>query len=172
MSGCPWSTNAGTRANPTAGTVTTAPMAAPSPTVAPSRNLLRGKVAASAGVVSGMAGAPLCAGSAGAGSGGPCASVSACGRLAWPRLTSLIQRKPKMTVSAAPTATAGQLTIRPTRMQTMPTAKPTGQRLGGGPCDDSPPAFTPTGFNQALTSQDNDVTRLTTRTRASDGRPA
>jgi hypothetical protein len=39
-----------------------------------------------------------------------------------------------MTVMTTPAATAGALTIRPARMQTMPTAKPIGQMLGPGRC--------------------------------------
>ena len=42
--------------------------------------------------------------------------------------------------SPAPMATTDQLTISPTRRQTMPTANPTGHRLGGGECGfETPP---------------------------------
>ena len=54
-------------------------------------------------------------------------------------VTSRAQRKPKTSASAAPTAATHQLTTRPTRRQTMPTAKPTGQRLGCGSCGRSSP---------------------------------
>jgi len=47
-------------------------------------------------------------------------------------MTSRAQRKPKIAAMIAPATTAGQLTTSPTRTQAIPTAKPTGQMLGGG----------------------------------------
>jgi hypothetical protein len=49
-------------------------------------------------------------------------------------VASRAQRKPKTTAMMIPAATAGQLTISPARMQTMPTAKPIGQMVGPGRC--------------------------------------
>ena len=125
--------NAGMTANPITGSVTTPPMTAPRPSVAPSRNLLRGKRSPGSG--SGIAASPWSAGIAGASVAWPSlvagAATAGAGR---PRMTSRAQRNPQTTAIAAPIAAATQLTIRPTRRQTMPTAKPTGQRLGGGWC--------------------------------------
>jgi hypothetical protein len=50
-------------------------------------------------------------------------------------VTSRIQRKPKIAVSTAPTTRTILLMIRPTKMQAMPTAKPTGQMVGVGSCE-------------------------------------
>jgi hypothetical protein len=47
---------------------------------------------------------------------------------------SRIQRKPKRTAIAAPTAATTQLSTRPARMHAMPTANPSGHRVGGGRC--------------------------------------
>jgi hypothetical protein len=47
-----------------------------------------------------------------------------------------------------PTTTAGGLTTRPTRTQTIPIAKPTGQMLGGGRCG----LLSPCGSSEALLS--------------------
>ena len=57
-----------------------------------------------------------------------------CRRRATSLVRSRIQRKPKTAAMTAPTATAGQLTTSPARMQAIPIAKPIGQRLGGGTC--------------------------------------
>src|SRR5437870_6390740 len=84
-------------------------------------------------------------------------------------MTSRTQRKPKTTVTATPTAAAGQLTIRPTRMQTIPIAKPIGHRLGGGRCGLPWPCWGSTlerlpfpahlvGFNRVAAAPVNDVT--------------
>src|SRR6266568_2715590 len=83
------------------------------------------------------------------------------------------QRKPKTTVSTTPTAAAGQLTTRPTRMQTTPIAKPIGHRLGGGRCGLPWPCWGSTlerlpfpahlvGFNRVYTASVNDVTDAAT----------
>ena len=60
-------------------------------------------------------------------------------RAAAPVATSRAQRKPKTSARPAPTAATYQLTISPTSRQTMPTANPTGHRLGGGSCGRSSP---------------------------------
>src|SRR6266545_2958812 len=60
-------------------------------------------------------------------------SGSTSGGAASPRVASTTQRTPQTTAITAPTTAAGQLTISPTRMQAIPTAKPIGQMLGPGP---------------------------------------
>src|SRR5581483_678474 len=124
---CPSSAEATSR--PTGGTVTTPPISAPRPSVEASRNLLRGN--RSPGDGSGAPASPAVAGGAGpagtgsAGGGGGIAGVV-------PRERSRTHKKPKTSAIAPPIATAGQLTIRPTRTHATPTANPTGQTVGGG----------------------------------------
>ena len=117
-----WPRNPGRTAKPATGTVTMPPMTPPSPRVAPSRNLLRGKRSPS--LVNGDA-------------GGPAARPAPPRRgPAWPRssaVASRAQRTPK-TMAIAPPMVEIQsgLMIRPTRRTAMPMAKPSGQRVGGG----------------------------------------
>src|SRR5690242_552362 len=123
-----WPSNAEATSKPTGGTVTTPPISAPSPSVEASRNLLRAKRSPGAG--GGAPAGPTFAGGAGpatAGSGG-----GGGGSCVLRPERSRTQRKPKTSAIAPPTATAGQLTIRPTRTHATPTAKPTGQTVGGG----------------------------------------
>src|SRR6266536_4324935 len=115
---------------PTGGTVTMPAINAPSPSVDASRNLLRGKRSPGSG--SGAPAGPRWAG--GAGPVGTAAGGGGGGGSTWgaPRERSRTQRKPKISAIAPPTATAGQLTIRPTRTHAKPMAKPTGHTVGGG----------------------------------------
>src|SRR6266545_2287401 len=115
---------------PSEGTVTTPPITAPRPRVAPSRNLLRGKRSEKVDSMSTGEDAPA-DGAASGGGGGSARDI--------PLKRSRTQRKPKKTAIAPPTATAGQLTIRPTSRQATPTANPTGYRVGAGRCDRSTP---------------------------------
>src|SRR5689334_16901886 len=123
-----WPSSADATSRPTGGTVTTPPISAPRPSVEASRNLLRGKRSPGAG--GGAPAGPTCAGGAGpAGTGSGGGGGGSC----VPRPErSRTQRKPKRSAIAPPTATAGQLTIRPTRMHATPMANPTGQTVGGG----------------------------------------
>ena len=120
-----------------AGSVTIAPITAPRPSVAPSRNCCAGSARraparASAGRwrrsrrVARARRRPACA--------------------VPPVARSRTQRNPKTSAIAAPTAATGQLTTMPTSRQTMPTAKPTGHRLGGGSCG----LLVPRAFFQAV----------------------
>jgi hypothetical protein len=108
--------------------------------------LLRGKRSPGSG--GGIAASPASAGSGGAaavvadsGPGDASASRTPTSTRRYSLVTSRAQRKPKRIVIAAPTATAGHEMISPTRIQTMPIAKPTGQRLGGGRCGFSSPGW-------------------------------
>ena len=118
---------------PSGGIVTSPPITAPSPSVENSRNLLRGNRSPGAG--SGMPAAPTFVATAGAaGGGGGSASLLPFDR-------SRTQRKPNRSTIAPPTATAGQLTISPTRTQTMPIANPIGHSVGDGRCALSSPGL-------------------------------
>ena len=108
-------------------------MTAPRPSVALSRKTLRGKRSPGAG--SGIAASPSCAGRPGPAERAlPRRPRARDRRTRRARATSRAQRTPQTTRITAPIATATQLTISPTRRQTTPTAKPIGQRLGGGSC--------------------------------------
>src|SRR2546429_9824564 len=104
----------------------------PRPSVAPSRKTLRGKRSPGSGAA--IPASPVAAGGAGApsvvDSGPPAAGT---GTTAGGRRESLVasgtQREPKTTGRTTPTAAAGQLTVNPTRMQTIPVAKAIGHRL-------------------------------------------
>ena len=65
------------------------------------------------------------------GAGGGSASA---GASSWRNgfVASRIQRIPKIAATTTPTARTILLMIRPTKMQAMPTAKPTGQMVGVG----------------------------------------
>src|SRR5581483_7323333 len=133
-----WPSNDEATSSPTGGTVTTPPISAPSPSVAPSRKRLRGKRSPASG--SGIPAGPAVAGGAGpvsaAGAGG-----GGGGATRTPAVRSRTHRNPNTSAITPPTATAGQLTIRPTRTHATPTAKPTGQRVGDGRCGLSSPRW-------------------------------
>ena len=127
--GYPCPLNAGTIMKPTAGTVTRPPITAPKPSVAPSRNRLRGKRSPGSG--SGIAASPRSGGMAGASvdSRGPprSGSIAATGSPRNSFVASRAQRKPQTTAITTPigTITIG-LMISPTRMHATPAAKPIG----------------------------------------------
>jgi hypothetical protein len=117
---------------PSGGIVTIPPISAPRPSVENSRNLLRGKRSPGAGggapagpAVAGGANPSRAAAGAGGGGGGSSTRSS-------PFERSRTQRNPKTSAIAPPTATAGQLTISPTRTHATPMANPTGHRVGDG----------------------------------------
>jgi hypothetical protein len=115
--------------NPTAGTVTRPPITPPSPSVAPSRNRLRGKRSPGSG--SGIAASPRSAGIGGASvdSRGPprSGSIAATGSPRNSLVASRAHRNPQATAITAPigTTTIG-LMISPTRMHAIPAANPIG----------------------------------------------
>src|SRR4030088_587173 len=126
---------------PTAGTVTRPPITAPRPSVAPSRNLLRGKRSPGSG--SGIAASPRSAGTAGASvdSRGPPRSGSIAATCS-PRnsfVASRAHRKPHATAIAAPIGTIPiGLMISPTRVHAIPAANPMGYSDGTGECGRPP----------------------------------
>ena len=131
-----WPRNDGSSANPATGTVTMPPMTAPRPSVAPSRNRLRGNFSPGSG--GGIAASPTVAGGAAATSAGVASRTSAVTVGTERRISDVApraQRKPKTIAMAAPiVATHSGLTISPTSATAMPTAKPSGQMAGDGPC--------------------------------------
>ncbi len=128
-SGVPCLMKGGRSVKPRTGAVTMPPIRAPRPSVDASRNTERGYLMTSPSPGSAIGVPPFGAvGGGGSGSGSGAAAPRK------PLVTSRIQRKPKIAARTAPTATTIGSRIRPTKMQTMPMANPTGQMVGVGSC--------------------------------------
>ncbi len=111
---------------PSAGTVTSAPIAAPMPSVESSRKTLRGYRSGSSGPSSSSAASSETGSSATTGSGSGAARTS--------RVTSRIQAKPKRSARTPPATASHQLMISPMRMRAIPPAKAKGRIDGAGRC--------------------------------------
>ena len=125
--------NGGRIVKPSTGAVTTRPISPPSPSVVASRSFERGKRTTSPSPGSGIAGRPAVRGPAER-SERLGLLLRLCRTVLSPLVASRIQRKPKIAVITAPTTRTIVLMISPTKMQAMPTAKPTGQMVGVGSC--------------------------------------